>query len=419
MSVSVMLVGRMRLLSVVSLAVLLGASCSEGRDPLQGPLRVSALPDAGDTVRWLVEGLPTGVRLLRPEVDISISALDAAGDEPLSRVRTVIGLRSGATVVYDEAAAEIALFDPSGRFVRRIGRTGAGPGEYGAVYGMTALPTDQVVLWDGSGARINVYHTDGSFQRQWSAPPTGLSGADGITSDADGGLYLRAMLRFDPAAPDQSVTGVVRWDSLGVHDSIPFPRWNAAAPALRARASNGMMVYGGSVPYVPRDHHRILPNGALVTGPGDPYQLTLVPRGGGRPLQITRAHVPVPISSGERDAIRDRIEAAMRGIEPAWSWNGPAIPVTKPAYAAVAVDREGRVWILLPSPTQDAPQREASAYDVYGPDGAPIARVALPDGARFASATRTQLWMVRSDSLGVPIVERARLRLPEPLQPPR
>lgn len=410
---------RRRLGLIGTASLLLGAGCADTsdplNDPLNGPLRVRALTDAGDTLRWFVEGVPTGARLVRPVADLSIKALDAAGDEPLARVRAVIGLRDGATVVYDESLARIALFDPNGRFVRHIGRSGGGPGEYGTPYGLAGLPDDEIVLWDGGGARLNIYEADGTFARTWPVMSTGLSSADGLSSDPTGGLYLRAMLRFDPAAPDRNITGLVRWDSLGVRDSIAFPRWNPPVPALQAKMPNGMTVSGGSVPYLPRDHHRITANGVLVSGPGEPYEFALLPSVGGRPVRFTRAHAPVPITAGERRAIRSRIEGEMRGIDPSWSWDGPTIPANKPAYRDVDVDREGRIWVLLSTPTLDAPQREAPVYDVYGVDGAPVARVELPRGARFASATRTHLWMVRLDSLDVPVVERARLELPAAL----
>jgi hypothetical protein len=83
------------------------------------------------------------------------------------------------------------------------------------------------------------------------------------------------------------------------------------------------------------------------------------------------------------------------------------------------VDRDGRIWIRLSTPTLDAPQRETPAYDVYAPDGAPIGRVELQRDARFAAASRGYVWIVRTDSLDVPVVERARLNLPPPLLLPR
>lgn len=396
--------------------LLLSTGCTGTNEALEGPLRVRALADVGDTLRRVVEGVPTGERLVRLTPEIAISALDTAGNEPLSRVRSVIGLRDGSAMVYDESYGRIVLFDPSGRSVRQVGRAGGGPGEYGAPYGMTALPDDRVVLWDGGNARLNIYQPDGAFARMWPVMSTGLSTADGITSDTTGVLYLRAMLRFDPAVPGNSIVGLVRWDSLGARDSIPFPRWNAPAPALLARMPNGMTVSGGSVPYLPRDHHRITATGVLVTGPGEPYDFVLLGRGGVRPVRISRAYLPVPIAPEEQSSIRSRIEGDMRLVDPAWSWDGPALPTNKPAYRGIDVDREGRIWILLSTPTLDEPQRETPVYDVYTPDGAPIARVELPRGGRFVSATRTHLWTVRLDSLDVPVVERARLELPAPLR---
>ncbi len=404
--------------SALGCVLLLSAACAGDDSPLEGPLRLHAIAAAGDTLHWRVEGVATGSRVMRPAVELSIAALDSAGAEPFSRIRTVIGLRDGATVVRDDVADRLSLYDSSGHFVRHIGRPGGGPGEYGMIYGMTALPSDQLVLWDGGGARLNLYDVDGRYIRSWPAPPTGLTSSDGLTSDANGRLYLRAMLRFDPATPETSTSGLVRWDSLSAPDSIPFPRWNRPAPTLLARMPNGMPVSGGTVPYVARDQHRLLADGGLVSGPGDPYQFVLLPGADGTPVRIERAYAPVPIASTEREAIRARIEGEMRQIDPSWSWTEVPIPSSKPAYRGMEVDRDGRIWILVSTPTLDAPQREAPVYDVYHPDGAPIGRVELPPGARFAAASRGYLWLVRTDSLDVPVVERARIAFPAPVTDP-
>lgn len=404
-----------RRLLLVCLILPFCIACSESQGSLDGALRVRPQRAIGDTLQWLIEGAPTDERLVRPVADVLIPALDSAGDEPLARVRSVIGMRDGATIVYDASYERLALFDRGGRFVRYVGRSGGGPGEYRTLYGATALPDDRTVAWDGGGARLNFYGPDGSFERSWPVMSTGASSADGILSDAAGNIYLRATLRFDPAAPEQTVSGLLRWDSLGVPDTIVFPRWNAPSPPLLARMPSGMTVLGGSVPYLARDHHRPTGNGILVTGPGDPYVFTLLARGGVRPVRFTRSHVPVAVPTAERHTLRARLEGEMRGIEPSWAWNGPAIPATKPAYRSIDVDREGRIWILLSAPTLDAPQREMPVYDVYASDGAPIARVELPRGARFASANGAFLWMVRLDSLDVPVVERAPLTLPAPV----
>lgn len=398
--------------------VVLGTACAERQEPLNGALRLRRLPPAGDTLRWAIEGSPHEGRLVRPSVEAEVIALDASGSEQLSRVRHVLALRDGRAVVHDEAANRVVLVDGNGRPLRTIGGPGGGPGEFGTIYGMTLLPDDRLALWDGTGARINLYAPDGTFIASATVPPGGLSTNDGLFSDGAGGLYRRALLHFEATAPERNVTGLVRVDTVGAGDSIAFPRLNPSSPALLARMPNGMTVSGGAVPYLPRDHVRLLPGRGLVVGPGDPYHLLLLAPDG-PPVRIERAHTPVMISPDESSALRRRIESELREIDPSWTWTAAPIPATKPAYRGIDVDREGRIWVLVSTPTLDAPGQEASTYDVYQADGAPIARVELPLRSRFAAATGEQLWIVRLDSLDVPVIGRARLDLPAGIALPR
>lgn len=90
-------------------------------------------------------------------------------------------LRDGSIVVADGATRELRYFNKSGRFVRKAGRHGRGPGEF---EGPPALvPTgwsDSLIVFDPDLARIQLFSIDGRSHRtvnlpSWrgSQPPVG------------------------------------------------------------------------------------------------------------------------------------------------------------------------------------------------------------------------------------------------------
>jgi hypothetical protein len=79
---------------------------------------------------------------------------------------------SGATRLHDGgfavwAGPEVFAFDATGRFLRRYGGRGTGPGEFSFIYGAAECAPDTLGLWDGSQRRVtSLALADGSVQIQ-------------------------------------------------------------------------------------------------------------------------------------------------------------------------------------------------------------------------------------------------------------
>jgi hypothetical protein len=115
-----------------------------------------------------------------------------------------------------------------------------------------------------------------------------------------------------------------------------------------------------------------------------------------------------------------------RWADPAWNWNGPAIPDTKPPYRGLFVGLDGRIWVQLyqpayqkvppagqePDPTEQT-WVEPIAFDVFEPDGRYLGMVRVPDG--FSTypqpvARGETLWAVVRDELDVPQIVQFQLK---------
>jgi hypothetical protein len=155
----------------------------------------------------------------------------------------------------------------------------------------------------------------------------------------------------------------------------------------------------------------------------------------GRPVVSVRRDVkPEPVSRSERSEARKEIEDRMRKTDPAWSWNGPDIPETKPFYHDLQVALDGRIWVpIIPEvsarigsissggggvgPATNRPRVEGpppppprpALYDVFEPDGQYLGQVQVP--ARVSSVVRRgdHVWAVAVDENDVPRLKRYRI----------
>ena len=75
-----------------------------------------------------------------------------------------IFLTTNEIVIFDKMNESIFVFDWDGKFIRKIGVKGQGPGEYVSIY-FTAFSnlTKEIYLWDGKTHQVIKYSIDGSF----------------------------------------------------------------------------------------------------------------------------------------------------------------------------------------------------------------------------------------------------------------
>lgn len=127
------------------LALLLLVSASGCDRPDNPSLSTHGNQEAGDSLTIIARGdwLDEPVRGARETLAIGTDADGAAYQ--FFRIGDVIPSRDGDIFVLDAGNREIAVFDETGILLRRIGRRGAGPGEFAAPRAM-ALARDTVFV---------------------------------------------------------------------------------------------------------------------------------------------------------------------------------------------------------------------------------------------------------------------------------
>jgi len=146
--------------------------------------------------------------------DLSLGGPEAQGDAALEQVRQFIVDDAGTIYVLELRAAQVKVFDASGRYLRTIGRKGQGPGEL--EYPMTLSlnqKTDELAVQQQSRG-IVFFKTDGTYLRQLSLK--GMLGGRGRL-DSRGQIYFLEIIRDNEnsryatkkLAPDGSVLATI------------------------------------------------------------------------------------------------------------------------------------------------------------------------------------------------------------------
>jgi hypothetical protein len=383
-------------------------------------LRRSGMPPVAsdDTVFVQTKGLvpPGAVHRLIEELRIAPGAEDTT---LFTEVWEFDVDRAGRFWVFDGPSNSILLFSPAGKLLRRIGREGAGPGEFRINSGMVALGDSGLAIWDSRNARISFFSSKGDFRTSWLTP-SGFSTNDGLLTDRSGALYLKRPVTPPREGEILGRMGLVRLKAGGalgdslVPPDLPVPREPYVAEQKGGRSSMNSEL-------APNYHWAWHPDGFFILGHGGNYEIVLA-RPRQQPLAIRRDLPKVPVGEEERAEARARILWSMRQTDPAWSWNGPAIPANKAPLRGLWVARDGKIWAEVAVPSERIPRdelviprdktmpvshfRTPLVYEVFATDGRFFARVSFPPCSRLMEADGNTVWALLRDADGLPAVLR-------------
>jgi hypothetical protein len=362
------------------------------------------------SARWTLRPEPRLVEELR------IGALDGAPELQFGQIAAIDIDADGTMYVLDAQAAQVRIFDAHGRFVRAVGRPGAGPGEVSPSAAAVLAGADGTVyIADVMRQRIAAFGADGSEIGSTAVPmQQGIPVRWDITEDRRFAVQFRSM-------PFPGMTNVVLRDRIVARD----PGSERADTLLEMESGRTFDVSGG----MPRMRlfeaepvWALLPDGRLARGTNDAFRIELIGRDGRVERVLTRPFERRPLGDGDRDAFRRLLREAI-------SQQAPPAAVEQilqnlefaehyPAFATFAAGPAGTLWVQrirtagdveAEGGRFDAQDIGSPVWDVFDEEGRLLGNVRMPDGFAPLRFVGNMIYGVLRDDLDVPHVARLRV----------
>ncbi|HET7461920.1 MAG TPA: hypothetical protein VFJ82_11760 [Longimicrobium sp.] len=311
-----------------------------------------------------------------PAVRIGVAEGDP--DYVLYRVAAGVRLDDGRIVVANGGGGELRVYDAAGRFVRRFGREGRGPGEFESLAWVGRLPGDTLVAWDGGLLRWSVFTADGRLVRTVTPrpePPGMFPQVRGALDD--GSLVVSSGWNVPGLAASRPG---VRQDSVTL---LRYGRDGALAGTLARLPGNQEYVArsGGSFSTHPYPFARelfVAAAGARVyVGNSEQYRVRMLDPGGRVVGEAAQPVSPAAVTAADRERYRrdrlSRIQVESYRRQQEQILAQVPFPETFPAFAALRVDAAGNAWIA-----DYTPPGQQGTWSVFDPTGHLQATVHTP-----------------------------------------
>ncbi len=429
---------------IVPVVLLLASAACGGSDAansanaatVRDSVGVTIVENAGPT--W-TEGTAL---VLAAEPTVSIGEMDGPPEYQLYQVRAATRLADGGIVVFDGGSQEVRYYDSIGKYIRRSGGKGGGPGEFQGATWMVRLPGDSLVLHDIQAQRITVLAPDGTVARTVNlaaaaaAPAPEAAIGSGERRVRVGGLGMYEVLGV---MSDGSFLARTRGQPALAEPGASVKRDSATYVRLAAdgtlRDTIGVMVGGetqasaggsegrrivmiGPPPFGKSSQVALDANGFWF-GASDRYQLEHRDADGRLDRIVRRTVEPIAVTPAVVEAAK-KIELERRTDGPAEmrdvfrqmaeeKWKG-TMPTTMPAHGALRTDAAGRLWVSETTLPDDTIPR----WTAFDAEGRMLGTVAMPANFRALEFGRDYVLGVATDENEVERVDLFRLGPPEP-----
>jgi len=311
-----------------------------------------------------------------------VGALDGAPWETFGRISSLAFDSKGNLFILDGGNQRVVKVSPKGDLLAEIGRSGEGPGEFGAPRSLTLLPDGSLAVFDLSKRGFTLFGPEGEFQR--TVPLVrgfdAMPGAD-IQALPSGNLVAQGMavLRVESAGPqtqgDTSTRPVYRYSLEDGSSMTVFEGWRPDSPELTRTTSTAggrmAVVYSGAgeKAFKAGFHFGVLPDGRVAVVDSVTYAVKLVDPERGMETVLERPIRPRRVTRDDREKERARRrEAAKTGSSGGVAiTGGGATQLIRggraselieeslenlefadqiPVIQDLSVDGEGRIWVV-------------------------------------------------------------------------
>lgn len=406
------------------------AACGDSGEPLSTQAQVT--DSAGIAI---VTNPPSDAvyATVAPEPILSIGAVEGPDEELFGRIASATRDGAGNFIVADGQSGEIRVFDAGGTYLRTLGNSGEGPGEFRALAGAWPTAEGVIVAVDRRLDRITQFGPEGQLLatatlrglgEQPLITPIRLAGSDALlsrvqslnvpTTVVQGTFSLEDALEGLANPLGNRPEFLVRHDLAGaLIDTVATVPGQATQISTQDRGAD-MSIMMIQVPFSAAPVAAASPTGRVAVTTGRSFEFSLHGPGGTlerivrlaeEPPVRTDAHVEAWVRGGSalgrEPPDETQVEATIRRYEEM------AMPERLPAWNSLVIADAGEIWARRFAIRGG----ETVPRDVFGADGNYLGQVEVPANLRIQHIAEGRLTVVSTDDLGVERVEVYELQL--------
>lgn len=305
---------------------------------------------------------------------------------------------AGNIYILDFSDNNIKKFDLSGKFVKVIGRKGQGPGEFNMPVNLV-LAKDRLAVWDMGNRRICTLTLEGELinsenisaftARPWK-----------IRAVSNGDLVIETEKTYfdDSDKPQECALEVISSELKPKKVIYSRPVWRNKYIRIQQGLVNLPQ------PFSPDFLWDVTPDGKIVIGFSEKYEISVFNSEGTKPLTFTHPYDAVKVTDDDKKAFFDGMtHTTPEGIKqgaPDYVVKNTKFPRFKPAFNDILVDSEGNIWI---HPYNKNKEEENKYFDVFDSKGKFVNRVKIVEKPYYpfrAKIIGGYLWNIETDKEG-------------------
>jgi hypothetical protein len=330
-------------------------------------------------------------RAFKVEEELKIGSLDGQDEYIFGDINDVVPGNNGTIIVSDIGANLVRVFNHEGKFIKNVGRSGKGPGEYTGISGLKTFHDGQIAILNTGLMRINIYNPSGEIDKTIRIE-NDLFSTNMFEVDFENNMYVKTVLKSGPEYPNW-VYGWIKINARGeIVDTIEVPEEREQRPL-------SFVLYtasGPAYPFIFEPHFDMNSNGMLVYGHNRNNRIKMISQDSDTLIfELPAEKAPI-------------LEEEKRQWE-AWKdyYNTKTIiPQMKPYFKRIVSDSDGRIWVQRYSKSEKrefdigphyGPEIywwEQPTFDVFTPDGSYWETVQLPLRANFSDAKGDDIYAI-------------------------
>lgn len=361
----------------------ISASCGKQKEEWKGKIEV----EDGVTVVKNPKEPIYDENIFELEEELTIAGKEGKEGQMFMNIVSIDVSEDGTIYLLDGRAANIKVFDSSGKFLKTIGRRGQGPGEFGRPESFSITPQDEIAVNDPGRRSIQFLDMDGNFLRQipvnqpFFTGPRFISSGDMIASYAIFGEEFKVVLE----KLDNKLKPILTFATIPM---LKIPKVHIFLYRF---------VYDLRWDVTSKDE---IIWGALTT---PEYELYIHNQDGKLIRKIIKEYEPIEITKTEYE----KMMKEWFGRSPASDRFEFIIPKNYPPFHTFILDDEGRIFVKK---FEGVEQGKRIYAEVFDQQGRYITDIIFPINMLPGPFKKGKLYTVEEDEEGYRVVKRYKVK---------